>query len=108
MRSGPRGKVVFSTHYQGVKPILGRMPKSGHYRNSGIYRYNFSAREVGTLARRHFTRVAVQRLGVSFPGLGRIDRAFGGNGHVLRLVERVPGLNLCAELLLVEADGVRS
>lgn len=103
---GTRGKVVFSTHYQGVNQIIRRMPKSGHYQKSGIYRYHFSAREVGTLARRHFARVAVTRVGVRFPGLHRIDRALGGNGQVLRLAERVPGLNLCAGLLLVEADGV--
>jgi SAM-dependent methyltransferase len=104
---GTRGKVVFSTHYQGVNQIIRRMPKAGHYRNSGIYRYNFSASEVDTLAHRHFARVAVKRLGVCFPGLNRIDRAFGGKGQLLRLAERVPGLNLCAELLLVEAAGVR-
>lgn len=105
---GTKGKVVFSTHYQGVNQIMKRMPKSGHYQKSGIYRYHFSASEVRTLARRHFARVGVKRVGVRFPGIHRIDRVFGAKGQVLRLAERVPGLNLFAGLLLVEAAGTSS
>jgi SAM-dependent methyltransferase len=93
----PTGRCVFSTHHQGVHEWLGNVPKSGNYREGGIYRYNFSMGELRDELRAHFPHVAVVPVRVYLPFATRLRVPLRLQSWI---GERVPGLDRLAELLL--------
>jgi SAM-dependent methyltransferase len=76
------GRAVVSMHHYGVREILGRVPASGRYPDSGIYRYFMTVRESGEEASRFFERLRHVHIAVSIPGVRSVT--------VSRAAARVP------------------
>ena len=98
----PHGRFVFSTHYYGLRSRLGRVARSGYYRERGIYRYLFSGREILRETQPHFRKVSYRPIQISLPFAGRLHLP---TRTLSRATERIPFLNTFGELLLIEADG---
>ncbi len=90
------GRFVFGTHYHGLRDILLRIPRSGHYPETGIYRYRMRPGEVRREARTCFERVRVRPTQVRLPGLR--------NAAAARAAARLPVLGSFGELLLAVAE----
>ena len=98
------GRFVYSTHHHSIRDRLAGRPKSGRYREGGIYRYNFSVRECAEEAAAHFRTVRAQPLRVYLP-LSRTLRL--PLELQSRVGERIPFLRSLAELVLCSASDPR-
>lgn len=94
------GRFVFSVHHHGIMERLRKVPQSGHYEDGGIYRYNFTVKDLRDEVGRVFAscRVSFIRIYVPLTGLLRLPRV-----QVSRIAEHIPGINRLAQLLLCEA-----
>jgi SAM-dependent methyltransferase len=96
----PGAPLVFSTHHYGWRQRLARVPKSGHYDQSRIYRYFFTPREIVHETRQHFSDVRCRPIAVRPPLVGRLGLPLV---PTYRLAESVPLVRGFGNLLLVTA-----
>ncbi len=97
----PSGRFVFSTHHHSVRDRLAGRPKSGRYREGGIYRYCFGVRECASEARGHFLSVHARPLRVYLPLSRKLRLPLLLQS---RIAERIPVLNRLADLVLCSAS----
>ena len=96
----PSGRSVASTHHLSIRERLARTPQSGHYKGSGIYRYNFTVGECRRELREFFTDAHVRPIQVYLPFVRRLGLPLAAQS---RVGERLPVLNRFGELLLFTA-----
>lgn len=63
------GRAVVSMHHYGLRDLLGRVPSTGRYADSGIYRHLMTVRESRDEASPFFARVRHLHVSVSVPGV---------------------------------------
>jgi len=76
------GRAVVSMHHYSVRDLMARVPVSGRYADSGIFRYYMTARESVEEASLFFERLRHRHIAASIPGLR--------NASVSRAVARIP------------------
>ena len=97
----PSGRFVYCTHHQGLHERLNGEPKSGHYKEGGIYRYNFSVSECAEEVRPFFGNVHARPIRVYLP----LSRTLGLPLEAQsRFGEAIPGLNKLGDLVLCTAS----
>ena len=96
----PGAPLVFSTHHYGWRQRLARVPRSGHYEQSRIYRYLFTPGEIVHETKKHFSSVRCRPIAVRPPLVGRLGLPLV---PAYRLAESVPLLRGFGNLLLVTA-----
>ena len=94
------GKLVFTTHYFGLRARLAREAREGRYTDGGIYRRLLTAREIRTELRPYFRRIRVRPICVILPLSGRLRLPLVATDRVARAL---PLLRAFGDLLLVEA-----
>ncbi len=90
------GRYVFSMHFHGVRDVLLRVPRSGYYPESGIYRYHLRKGEARREVAPYFRSVRFAPLKVSIPGIRSIALS--------KAAQRIPLFNGLAQLLLCSAE----
>jgi SAM-dependent methyltransferase len=100
----PGGRLVFSTHYYGLRDWMRRAPRASRYAGSGIYWRAFRAREVAREAGAHFADVRSRRVQIGIPGAGRLGLPALA---VSEIASRIPLLRELANILLVTATRPR-
>lgn len=99
--TGGTGKFVFSTHHYGIRERLRGEPKSGHYRDTDIYRYLFSRRDILEETTHYFQHAQCHPVRIQLPLLGRLG--FPVVAFSL-FAEKIPLLNQLGDILLVVAQ----
>lgn len=96
----PNGRFVFSTHNHGFRQKLSREPKSGRYKDGGIYRYNITVGECKAEARPFFNMVKARPIQIYLPFARRLGLPLV---FLSRLLERVPLINRLGLIVLCTA-----
>ena len=98
------GKLVFTTHYYGLRARLDREAREGRYIDHGIYRRLLTIREIRTELRPYFRRIRVRPICVILPFSRRLRLPLVATDRVARTL---PLLRAFGDLLLVEASHPR-
>jgi hypothetical protein len=96
----PDGRFVFHTHHYDARSRLRRVPRAGHYREGGIFRYLFDRAEIVAETRPYFDAVSCRPIQIALPLAGRLRLPLL---RLSRAAERIPLVNQLGALLLVIA-----
>lgn len=94
------GTFVFSTHHYGLRERVRRTAKDGRYEAGGIYRRLFTRGDITGELSTHFSAVRSRPIQIVLPFAFRLGVPLVS---ISRIGERLPGLDLLGQLLLVRA-----
>lgn len=95
------GRFVFSTHNHGFRQRLQGEPKSKRYTEGGIYRYNFTVKEIRTEIRQYFNVINTRPIQIYLPFARRLRLPLFS---LSRFFEHIPLINGLGELILCTAE----